>query len=108
MTKPPTLPTYTCASEILIRLLKGRWAPSLVMVVGQRGPIHFSAIAREVQGISVKVLTEQLRDLVESGVFNRIANENRPEVYYELTPRGLELKLALDSLNDLADRWPHL
>jgi DNA-binding HxlR family transcriptional regulator len=78
------------------------------MVIGQRGPIHFSAIAREVRGISVKVLTEQLRDLVENGVLNRIANESRPEVYYELTPRGRELKLALDSLNELADRWPRL
>jgi len=79
-----------------------------MMVLAEYGPIHFSAIGRQVPGISTKVLAEQLRYLLKAGVVHRSSAEKRQEVYYELTARGRELQRALDGFNDLARRWPDL
>lgn len=97
-----------CAAEVVLRVLRGRWTPTLMVVLAEHGPIHFSAIGRQVPGISTKVLTEQLRYLLRAGVVHRSGAEKRQEVYYELTPKGRELQVALDGFNELARRWPDL
>lgn len=97
-----------CAAEVIFRVVRGRWALSLMAVIAERGPIHFSAIGRSVPGISRKVLTDQLRFLERSGVVIRSEVERPAQVFYELTARGLELKKAIDGLNDLAARWSDL
>ncbi|WP_343820389.1 helix-turn-helix domain-containing protein [Dyella marensis] len=101
-------PTSICAAEVVLRVLRGRWAMTILMILSERGAMHFGAIERSIKGVSAKVLSEQLRYLRHAGVVSRSSSEQRREVYYELTPRGLELKLALDAINDLARRWPHL
>jgi DNA-binding HxlR family transcriptional regulator len=100
--------TPVCASEIVIRTVRSRWAPTLVKVIADKEPIHFSAILREVHGISTKVLSDQLRNLQRGGVLHRSDATRGQEVFYQLTNRGRELKRALDGLNDLADRWQDL
>lgn len=101
-------PTSICAAEVVLRVLRGRWAMTILMTLVDHGAMHFGAIERSIKGISAKVLSEQLRYLQNAGVVSRRSSEQRREVYYELTPRGHELKLALDAINDLARRWPDL
>jgi DNA-binding HxlR family transcriptional regulator len=97
-----------CASEVIFRVLRGRWALPLLIAIAEHGPIHFLAIGRSVPGISKKVLTDQLRFLQQAGVITRSSAETRQEVFYQLSNRGRELKAAIDGLNDLAARWPDL
>jgi DNA-binding HxlR family transcriptional regulator len=97
-----------CAAEVVLRVLRGRWAPTLMMVLAEHGPIHFSAIGRQIPGISTKVLTDQLRYLVRAGVVQRSGAEKRQEIYYELTSKGRELQVALDGWNEFVRRWPDL
>jgi DNA-binding HxlR family transcriptional regulator len=101
-----TLPI--CAAEVIFRVVRGRWALSLVVVIAEQGPIHFLAISRSLPGISRKVLTDQLRFLERAGVVSRSTVEKPPQVFYELTTRGLALKKAIDGLNELAARWPDI
>ena len=103
---PDVLPI--CAAEVVLRVLRGRWALTIMAVVAEHGPIHFLAIGRQVPGISNKVLADQLRYLLRAGVVHRSSAEERQEVFYELTARGREVRTALDGLNDLARRWPDL
>jgi DNA-binding HxlR family transcriptional regulator len=100
--------TTICASEVVIRTVRSRWAPTLLKLIADHEPIHFSAILRKVAGISTKVLADQLRNLQRDGVLHRSRATRGQEVFYELTNRGRELKRALDGLNDLADRWQDL
>ncbi|AFQ51600.1 winged helix-turn-helix transcriptional regulator [Burkholderia cepacia] len=104
---PENTPTI-CAAEVILRMLRGRWAPSLLMVIADQGPIHFLAIFRALPGISRKVLTDQLRFLVRAGVIARSTSETQPQVIYALTERGRELKRAVDQFNELAIRWDSL
>ncbi|NII72197.1 DNA-binding HxlR family transcriptional regulator [Dyella sp. SG562] len=103
-----TDPLNICAAEVVLRVLRGRWAMTILMTLAERGPVHFGAMERSIKGVSAKVLSEQLRYLRNAGVVSRSSSAQRREVYYELTPRGQELTLALDAINDLARRWPDL
>jgi DNA-binding HxlR family transcriptional regulator len=106
--KPATHELPICASEVIFRALRGRWALTILKVLAQSQSRHFSALLRSVPGISPKVLTEQLRFLEKAGVLDRSSQSSRREVHYGLTARGRALKVALDGLDDLANRWTHL
>lgn len=100
--------TPVCMAEVVLRVVRSRWALTIIKVIADGGPIHFSAIGRRIPNISAKVLADQLRNLHQAAVLQRIGTDDRQEVYYQLTNRGQELKLALDDLNSLAQRWPRL
>ena len=100
-----TEPPQICAAEVVFRVVRGRWALPLLLVLAEQGPVHFLAIFRQIPGISRKVLTEQLRFFENAGVVHRYSTQSQSQVFYELTPRGRELKKAVDGLNELAARW---
>jgi DNA-binding HxlR family transcriptional regulator len=56
-------------------------------------------------GISRKVLTERLNYLVERGVLERRAYDQRPRYEYVLTARGTELLDLLMVMVGWADKW---
>jgi DNA-binding HxlR family transcriptional regulator len=101
----PTELPQICAAEVIFRIVRGRWALPLLLVLAEQGPLHFLAIHRVISGVSRKVLTEQLRHFEQAGVVNRCSTQSRTLVFYELTHRGRELKKAVDGLNGLAGRW---
>jgi DNA-binding HxlR family transcriptional regulator len=101
----PTEPPQICAAEVIFRILRGRWALPILLVLAEQGALHFLAIHRLIPGVSKKVLTEQLRYFERAGVLNRSSTQSQAHVFYELTLRGQELNKAIDGLNDLAARW---
>ncbi len=105
MTRPET---SICAAEAVFRVVRGRWALSLIATIADQQPVHFLALSRSMRGISRKVLTEQLRFFQQAGVVKRLPDRERQEVSYELTARGKRLKAAIDGLNDLASDWDAL
>jgi DNA-binding HxlR family transcriptional regulator len=75
-----------------------RWT---VLVIGAliEGPHRFSSVARRVDGISQKMLTQTLRGLERDGLVERtIYPEVPPRVEYELTESGRSLSEPLASL----------
>ena len=61
--------------------------------------MRFSEIQRALEGITQKVLTNQLRELEADGlVFRRVYAEVPPRVEYSLTPLGETLIPILDNL----------
>ena len=74
--------------------------------IADHGALHFAALQRAIPGVSRKVLTDQLRHLEQAGILqrqlNRPARWGRP---YSFTSRGRELKVVLDSLEELGARW---
>lgn len=58
-----------------------------------------SDLKRIMPSITQKMLTQQLRELEQDGIVNRISyNEVPPRVEYELSEYGWSLKSILDSL----------
>ena len=59
-----------------------------------------------IDGISSRLLTERLRDLEEKGfIFRDYKPTIPPAVTYGLTKRMQEIGVALDKLDELAQKW---
>jgi len=60
---------------------------------------------QESLGIARNVLTDRLNRLVDEGIVERVAYNERPPRYeYRLTPKGLELNVALTALRQWGDK----
>ena len=92
--------------DALLRLLKGHWTPYIIWTLGDKGPLRFGALKREIAGVSAKVLTERLRLLENTQlIYRHYERTIPPQVTYGLTERGMELTGVLDQLHDIACRW---
>lgn len=93
-----------CGMSLAIDVVGGKWKMHLMWVLGD-GPQRFGQIRRTLDGVSEKVLTENLRQLEASGVVCReVYPEVPPRVEYSLTPLGRDLARALRPLEEWGDR----
>jgi DNA-binding HxlR family transcriptional regulator len=77
-----------CPSRRVFDLIGERWT-CLVMLALHGQPQRFSALRRQIEGISQKMLTQTLRTLEREGVVRRKAFATVPvTVEYSLTPLG--------------------
>ncbi|THV37133.1 winged helix-turn-helix transcriptional regulator [Glycomyces buryatensis] len=90
--------------SIAIDVVGGKWKMHLMWVLAE-GPVRFGQIRRKLDGVSEKVLAENLRQLEASGVVHReLYAEVPPRVEYSLTPLGVELNKALAPLEIWGDQ----
>ncbi|ALV45693.1 HxlR family transcriptional regulator [Arthrobacter alpinus] len=91
-----------CPSRQVLDRIGGRWS---VLVVGAlaHGPLRFSALAKTVDGVSQKMLTQTLRGLERDGLVGRtMYAQIPPRVDYELTESGISLAGPMLALEDWA------
>lgn len=104
-----------CPSRLVLRHLTSRWG-MFVMIVLQAGTHRFSALRREIGGISERMLMQTLQDLEVDGLVHR--HDFRcipPHVEYSLTPLGAEAAVKVWGVVDwietnlprIAENWPH-
>ncbi|WP_081687425.1 winged helix-turn-helix transcriptional regulator [Glycomyces tenuis] len=90
--------------SIAIDVVGGKWKMHLMWVLGE-GPHRFGQIRRMLDGVSEKVLAENLRQLEAAGVVHReLYAEVPPRVEYSLTPLGESLNEALAPLGEWGDK----
>ncbi|WP_444980673.1 winged helix-turn-helix transcriptional regulator [Nocardia shimofusensis] len=93
-----------CGMSTAIDVVGGKWRMHLMWVLGE-GPRRFGEIRRLLDGVSEKVLAENLRHLEGSGVVHReVFPEIPPRVEYSLTALGTELAQALRPLEAWGDK----
>jgi DNA-binding HxlR family transcriptional regulator len=93
--------TDRCPSREVLDRIGDRWTVLVLMALAD-GPRRFTELARQIQGISQKMLTQTLRGLERDGMVTRTVYPTVPvRVDYELTPLGGTLS---DPLAALA-RW---
>ena len=81
-----------------------KWSMMVVRRLGEH-PMRFSALKREIGGISQKMLTTTLRALERDGLVTRTVHPFiPPHVEYELTDLGREILAPLAMLGDWAKR----
>ncbi|MQM28547.1 transcriptional regulator [Glycomyces sp. NEAU-7082] len=94
----------TCGMSLAIDVVGGKWKMHLMWVLAE-GPVRFGQIRRKLDGVSEKVLAENLRQLEASGIVHReLYAEVPPRVEYSLTPLGRSLNEALAPLEVWGDR----
>src|SRR5215475_3254877 len=84
-------PVGGCPLTAALAAIGGKWKLIIVYWLAE-APKHFAALRREMPGISQKVLTQQLRELVSDGIVQRQPKGAIPApVEYSLTDYGRSL-----------------
>jgi len=87
-----------CPAEFTLALIGGRWKIPLIFHL-TTGVRRFSELSRALNGVSQKVLTQQLREMERNGLVERkIYAQVPPRVEYALTPLGTSLKPVVDAM----------
>lgn len=75
-----------------------KWKPIIIYAIGIK-TLRFGEIFARVEIISKKVLTQQLKELVEDEIVTRTEYKETPlRVEYKLTEKGIELLKILNQL----------
>ena len=81
-------PVEGCPLTAALAAIGGKWKLIIVYFLAE-SPKHFAALRKAMPGISQKVLTQQLRELMSDGIVNRKAKGAVPApVEYSLTAYG--------------------
>jgi DNA-binding HxlR family transcriptional regulator len=97
-------PEGTCRAITQVFTLLGKRWTGLIIVTLLDGPARFSRLVQLVPGVSERMLSERLSELVAAGLVVREVEDGPPvNVSYRLTRRGEALRPALDEL----ERWGH-
>ena len=101
----PQIPA--CPLEKQSSLLGGKWKIRLLWAVHEAGSARFSALKRELAGITDMALASCLKDFVACGVMRREQfNEVPPHVEYSLTEQGRSLIDSLEAVRQWSRRQP--
>ncbi len=91
---------FLCGLDAAVAVVGGKWKPLILWALSVQ-PRRTGELRRELDGVSEKVLTQQLRELERDGIVHReVYKEVPPRVVYSLTPKGAALDRALAPLGD--------
>ncbi len=94
---------YTCPLEIVHDIIKGKWKTVIIWQLRYRGRSSLSQLEQDIKGISQKMLLEQLKELREFGIVDKINYEGYPlKVEYFLTEdKGRKISAALEIMQEI-------
>lgn len=90
----------SCPIEHTVNLIGHKWKVLILRNLFNKGTQRFSDLSKGINGISQKMLTQQLRQMEADGIiYRKIYPEVPPKVEYSLTVLGKSLKPILDEMN---------
>ena len=94
-----------CPFATSVSLIGGTWKLLIIRNLKSR-PWRFNELQRDLDGISQKVLTDSLRQMIDDGlVYRNDYHENPPRVDYGLTEFGKEMMPIIDALADFGNYY---
>lgn len=87
---------FTCPLELVHDMIKGKWKPIILWRL-RLGATPLSKLEKDIEGITQKMLLEQLKELTDYGFVEKRSFEGYPlHVEYSLTDNmGMEILQAL-------------
>ena len=90
----------TCPVAATINIIGGKWKVIILYLISYDIK-RFGEIHKLIEGISKKILTDQLRELEADGIINReVFAEVPPRVEYTLTDKGFTLRPIIFAMRD--------
>ncbi|MBP9702841.1 helix-turn-helix transcriptional regulator [Candidatus Woesebacteria bacterium] len=84
--------------ETTLRVIGGKWKP-LILYLLREGSLRYSELQKNIEKITQKMLTQQLRQLELDGLISRkVYPVIPPRVEYSLTTKGRSLLPLLKSM----------
>lgn len=95
-----------CPVETTLSVIAGRWKIIIIYYL-MDGPKRFNELQRLLGNITHRTLTQQLRELQQSGlVLRKDYKEIPPRVDYRVSELGKTLKPVLDALHVWGEQHP--
>ncbi len=86
--------TYTCPLELVHDMIKGKWKPIILWRL-RLGKTSLAQLERDIEGITQKMLLEQLKELTEFGFVDKEVSSGYPlKTEYFLTSENGEKILS--------------
>ncbi len=97
----------TCPLEITHDILKGKWKTVILWQIKYYGKVSLAQLERDIKGISQKMLLQQLNELREFGLVDKIQYEGYPlRVEYFITEgRGQKIIKALEIMQEVGQEY---
>lgn len=98
---------YTCPLEIVHDILKGKWKMVILWQLHFHGRVSLSQLKRDIKGISQKMLLQQLNELREFGLVDKLLYEGYPlkVEYYITEDRGKKIVSALGIMQEIGREY---
>ena len=94
-----------CPVATAVSLIGGKWKLLIIRNLKER-PWRFNELQRDIEGISQKVLTDSLRQMIDDGlVYRHDYQKMPPKVEYGLTELGKEMLPIIDALADFGSYY---
>ena len=94
-----------CPVATAVSLIGGKWKLLIIRNLKER-PWRFNELQRDIEGISQKVLTDSLRQMIDDGlVYRHDYQEMPPKVEDGLTELGKEMLPIIDALADFGNYY---
>lgn len=96
---------YVCGIAPAFAVVGGKWKAALLWEL-RNGPLRYGELKRRIQGVTEKMLIQQLRELERDHlVLRHMYPQVPPRVEYELTPWGVSLNQALYPIADWGEAY---
>ncbi|WP_216829557.1 winged helix-turn-helix transcriptional regulator [Alkalihalobacterium elongatum] len=83
---------FNCEKELTLSVISGKWKIVIIWYLAQEKSYRFSELQKLLPKITHKMLSSQLKELIEDGIVHReVFPEVPPRVEYSLTPLGKSL-----------------
>lgn len=90
---------YICGIDAAMDVVSGKWKSLILWELDNHGTRRFGELRRGLEGVSEKMLIQQLREMEEDGLLHReVFHQVPPKVEYSLTDHGRTLNEALRPL----------
>lgn len=105
MEKELILETKVCRTKLMaihdtMDIINGKWKVSIIACLCAQ-PMRFSELLREVNGISGKMLSRELKDLeINQLIERKVFNTQPVTVIYEITEYGISLQDVTEVIAD--------
>jgi DNA-binding HxlR family transcriptional regulator len=87
-----------CPAEFTLAMIGGRWKIPIIFHLLD-GRKRFTELARALNGVTQKMLTQQLREMERNGLVERkVFAQVPPKVEYSLTDLGVSLRPVVDTM----------
>lgn len=91
----------TCPIEVTVNLVGDKWKVLIMRNLLLKGTQRFGELGKGINGISQKMLTQQLRQLEMDGLIERkVYAQVPPRVEYSLTEFGQSLKPIFEAMHN--------
>ena len=98
------MPTISTSTKQVMKLMGAKWSIEILLTIADLQVTGFNQLHQSLPGISNKVLTDRLKQLVTYRLVSRTVVERIPlRVIYTISPKGSTMLIILEQLNNTSN-----